>query len=110
MESYAIAKRVRISPIKARLVIDLIRGKDIDEARTILVNYNTKASKIILKTLNSAIANAVNNKQADEKILYVNEARVDAGPVMKRIMFDSRGYIGHKDRRTSHIVVHVKER
>ena len=110
MESYAIAKMQRISPIKIRLVIDLIRGKNVEEAKTILVNYNTKASKMILKVLNSAIANAVNNEKADESKLFVSEARVDAGPVMKRIMFDSRGYIGHKDKRTSHIVVRVKER
>ena len=110
MESYAIAKMQRISPIKIRLVIDLIRGKNVEEAKTILINYNTKASKMILKVLNSAIANAVNNEKADEKKLFVSEARVDAGPVMKRIMFDSRGYIGHKDKRTSHIVVRVKER
>ena len=97
MEAKAIAKQVRISPIKARLVIDLIRGKDVSEAKTILVNYNTKASKMILKVLNSATANAVNNNKMDEKKLFVSEARVDAGPVMKRIMFDSRGYIGHKD-------------
>ena len=110
MESYAIAKMQRISPIKIRLVIDLIRGKNVDDAKTILVNYNTKASKMILKVLNSAVANAVNNEKADESKLFVSEARVDAGPVMKRIMFDSRGYIGHKDKRTSHIVVRVKER
>ena len=110
MESYAIAKMQRISPIKARLVIDLIRGKNVNEAKTILVNYNTKASKLILNVLNSATANAVNNEGADESKLFVSEARVDAGPVMKRIMFDSRGYIGHKDKRTSHIVVRVKER
>ncbi len=110
MESYAIAKQERISPIKARLVIDLIRGKDVKDAKTILVNYNTKASKLILKVLESATANAVNNEKADETKLFVSEARVDMGPVMKRIMFDSRGYIGHKDKRTSHIIVRVKER
>ena len=110
MESYAIAKMQRISPIKARLVIDLIRGKNVNDAKTILVNYNTKASKLILKVLESAIANAVNNNKLDGTKLYVSEARVDAGPVMKRIMFDSRGYIGHKDKRTSHIVVKVAER
>ena len=110
MESYAIAKMQRISPIKARLVIDLIRGKNVSDAKTILVNYNTKASKLILNVLNSATSNAVNNEGADEAKLFVSEARVDMGPVMKRIMFDSRGYIGHKDKRTSHIVVHVKER
>ena len=110
MESYAIAKMQRISPIKIRLVIDLIRGKNVVDAKTILVNYNTKASKLILKVLNSAVANAVNNEKAEESKLFVSEARVDMGPVMKRIMFDSRGYIGHKDKRTSHIVVRVKER
>ena len=110
MEAKAIAKQVRISPIKARLVIDLIRGKDLESARTILINYNTKASKMILKVLNSATANAVNNLKLNESNLYVSEARVDAGPVMKRIMFDSRGYIGHKDKRTSHIVISVSER
>ena len=110
MEAKAIAKQVRISPIKARLVIDLIRGKDVSEAKTILVNYNTKASKMILKVLDSATANAVNNNKMDEKKLFVSEARVDAGPVMKRIMFDSRIHIGHKDKRTSHIVISVKER
>ena len=110
MEAKAIAKMQRISPIKARLVVDLIRGKYVADAKTILVNYNTKASKLILNVLNSAVANAVNNNKLDETKLFVSEARVDAGPVMKRIMFDSRGYIGHKDKRTSHIVISVKER
>ena len=110
MEGKAIAKSVRISPIKARLVIDLIRGRNVDEAVTILENRNKKSSGIILKVLNSAIANAVNNFSLDRKKLYVKEARVDAGPVMKRVMFDSRSHIGHKDRRTSHIVVVVAEK
>ena len=110
MEGKAIAKSVRISPIKARLVIDLIRGKKVDEAVTILENRNKKSSGIILKVLNSAVANAVNNFSLDSKKLYVKEARVDAGPVMKRVMFDSRSHIGHKDRRTSHVVVVVAEK
>ncbi|MBR1386615.1 MAG: 50S ribosomal protein L22 [Bacilli bacterium] len=110
MEGKAIAKSVRISPIKARLVIDLIRGKKVDEAVTILENRNKKSSGMILKVLNSAVANAVNNFSLDKNKLYVKEARVDAGPVMKRVMFDSRSHIGHKDRRTSHIVVVVAEK
>ena len=110
MEGKAIAKSVRISPIKARLVIDLIRGRNVDEAVTILENRNKRSSGIILKVLNSAIANAVNNFSLDRKKLYVKEARVDAGPVMKRVMFDSRSHIGHKDRRTSHIIVVVAEK
>ena len=110
MEGKAIAKSVRISPLKARLVIDLIRGRNVDEAVTILENRNKRSSGIVLKVLNSAIANAVNNFSLDRKKLYVKEARVDAGPVMKRVMFDSRSHIGHKDRRTSHIVVVVTEK
>ena len=107
MEGKAIAKSVRISPIKARLVIDLIRGKKVDEAVTILENRNKKSSGIVLKVLNSAVANAVNNFKLDQNKLYVKEARVDAGPVMKRVMFDSRSHIGHNDKRTSHIVIVV---
>ena len=100
MEAKAIAKMVRISPIKARLVVDLIRGKNADEALIILNNYNNKAARLIKKVLDSAIANAVNNNKMDEKTLYVSEARVDMGPVMKRMMFDSRGHVGRKDKRT----------
>ena len=110
MESYAIAKMQRIAPIKARLVIDLIRGKDASEAKIILNNYNNKAARLIKKVLDSAVANAVNNNKMDEKTLYVSEARVDMGPVMKRMMFDSRGHVGRKDKRTSHIVVTVANR
>ena len=110
MEAKAIAKMQRISPIKARLVIDLIRGKDVHDAKNILINYNNKAARLIVKVLDSAIANAVNNNKMDEKTLYVKEARVDAGPVMKRMMFDSRGHVGRKDKRTSHIVIMVANR
>jgi len=110
MEAKAIAKMQRISPIKARLVIDLIRGKDAREAKNILINYNNKAARLIVKVLDSAIANAVNNNKMDVNTLYVKEARVDAGPVMKRMMFDSRGHVGRKDKRTSHIVVAVANR
>lgn len=110
METCAIAKSVRVSPIKSRLVIDLIRGKNIDEALIILNNYNNKSSKLIKKVLDSAIANAVNNNKADRNKLYVSEARIDAGPVMKRGLFDSRGHTGHNDKRTSHIVVKVASR
>ena len=107
METRAIAKQVRISPIKTRLVVDLIRGKKVNEALTILNNTNNKAARKVVKVLNSAIANAVNNFEADINTLYVKEARVDAGPVMKRVLLDSRGRIGHKDKRTSHIVITV---
>ena len=107
MEAKAIAKTLRVSPIKARLVVDLICGKDVNDALNILNNMNKKSAKLTKKVLDSAIANAVNNLNLDVNTLYVKEARVDAGPVMKRYMFDSRSHIGHKDRRTSHIVITV---
>ena len=107
MEAKAIAKTLRVSPIKARLVIDLIRGKDVSVALNILNNMNKKPARLAKKVLDSAIANAVNNNGAKAEELYVKEARVDAGPVMKRHMFDSRSHIGHKDRRTSHIIITV---
>jgi len=110
MEAKACAKSVRISPFKARLVIDLIRGKNAKEAQNILYNYNNKSARLIKKVLDSAIANAVNNYNLDEKKLYVSEARVDMAPTMKRMMFDSRGHVGRKDKRCSHITVKVMEK
>ncbi len=107
MEARAIAKSIRISPIRTRITIDLIRGKNIDEAQAILSNINKKSARIIKKVLDSAISNAVNNNGADINTLYIKEARVDAGPVMKRHFFDSRSHIGHRDRRTSHIIIVV---
>ncbi len=107
MEAKAIAKSLRVSPIKTRLVVDLIRGKKVSDALNILNNMNKKSARLTKKVLDSAIANAVNNNGADINTLYVKEARVDAGPVMKRVLFDSRGRIGHKDKRTSHIVIVV---
>lgn len=110
MEAKACAKSVRVSPFKARLVIDLIRGKNAIEAQHILYNYNNKSARLIKKVLDSAIANAVNNFKLDEKKLYVSEARVDMAPTMKRMMFDSRGHVGRKDKRCSHIIVKVMEK
>ena len=107
MEARAIAKTLIISPIKARLTIDMIRGKNASDALNILNNTNNKSARLTKKVLESAIANAVNNNGAKQEELYVKEARVDAGPVMKRHMFDSRSHIGHKDKRTSHIVIVV---
>ena len=106
-EAKAIAKGLRVSPIRARLVVDMIRGKSVTDALNILTNVNNKSARLTKKVLNSAIANAVNNEGAEESSLYVKEARVDAGPVMKRHFFDSRSHIGHRDHRTSHINIVV---
>ena len=109
MEARAIAKEIRISADKARLVIDLIRNKSVTEAMTILKNLNKKASRIIIKVLESAVANAENNLGLDKTKLYVKKCYVNEGQVLKRLKMDSRGHVGRKDRRYSHITVILSE-
>ncbi len=109
-EVKAVAKTVRIAPLKTRLIIDLIRGKDVAEARAILYNQPQKAARIIEKVLNSAVANAINNDKLNEEKLYVKACYVDEGIVMKRAKMDSRGHVGRNDHKTSHITVIVSER
>ena len=109
MEAKAIAKNIRMSADKARLVADLIRGKKVSEASAILKNMNRKAARVIEKVLNSAVANAENNHNMKKDALFVKEAYVNEGPVMKRMIMDSRGHVGRNDRRTSHVTVVVKE-
>ena len=106
----AVAKSVRIAPRKTRLIIDLIRGKYTKDALAILANQPQKAARVIEKVLNSAIANAVNNNNLDESNLFVKACYVDEGQVMKRAKMDSRGHVGRKDHKTSHITVIVSER
>ena len=110
MEAKAIAKNIRMSADKARLVADLIRGKSVNEAMSILKNMNRKSARVIEKVLNSAVANAVNNYSLDKEKLYVKESYVNEGPVMKRMIFDSRGHVGRNDRRTSHVTIVVAEK
>ena len=106
-EAKAVLRYARISPRKVKIVIDLIRNKSVAEAIGIINNTPKAASEYLIKLLNSAVANAVNNNGADAATLYVKEARVDAGPVMKRHFFDSRSHIGHRNHRTSHINIVV---
>jgi len=110
MEAKAVAKTVRISALKSRLVMRLINGKNVDEAMTIVNNINSKAARVIKKVLVSAVANAENNHNLDKTKLYVKEAYVNDGPVLKRSVPDSRGRIARNDHRTSHITVVVAER
>ena len=110
MEVKAIHRTARIAPRKARLVIDLIRGKNIDEAQAILMFTQRAASPLILKVLNSAVANATHNNGLDAEKLYVKEAYVNDGPVLKRSVPDSRGRIAKNDHRTSHVTVVVAEK
>jgi len=110
MDVKAIAKEVRISPIKLRLMADLVRGKSTTEAQNILRNYNSKSARVILKVVNSAVANAVNNNKLDESKLFVKEIRVDMGTTLKRRVPGSRGSIDKFYHRRSHVTVVVSER
>ena len=111
MEARAIAKMVRITPRKARLVIDLIRGKKVGEAYAILKNTDKKASEIIEKVLMSAVANADHNLNLDVDTLYIKEAFVDGAPMkgMKRYRARAKGSASRIMKRTSHITVVVAE-
>lgn len=109
METYAIHKNADLKPRQARLTLDLVRGKSVETARGILANTNTKASRMILKVLNSAAANAVNNNGAKETELVISECFINPGMVRKKITFASRSRIGRRDHRTSHIVVKVSD-
>ncbi len=109
MKTYAIHKSAMIAPRKARMTLDLIRGKDIEAARAILDTTNTKASRLIQKVLNSAVANAVNNNGAQENDLTISTCFINPGPTYKRIKFASRGNVDRRDKRTSHIYVEVSD-
>ena len=110
METKATAKMIRIAPRKARLTIDLVRGKKVSDAAVILSNLNTKASRIITKVLASASANAVNNLGMDDKELFVKEAFINEGPTMKRGKAGARGQSKPIMKRTSHVTVIVGDK
>ena len=109
MEAYALHKMAIIAPRKARMTLDLIRGKSVTEDRSILKTTNTKASRLIIKVLDSAAANAVNNLNLKEEDLFVSECYINPGPILKRIKFGSRTKVDRRDKRTSHIFVKVSD-
>ena len=104
------AKYVRISPRKVKIVIDLIRGKSAEEAQAILTFTPKAAAPLVLKVLNSAIANAENNLEMNRKDLYVAEVYANPGPTLKRYVARSRGSASPMLKRTSHISVVLDER
>ena len=101
----AIAKHVRISPYKVRIVLDIIRGKKYNEAVAILENTSKAACPEVLKVLNSAAANAENNLNMSKNDLFVAECFCDQGPILKRINPVSKGRAHRINKRTSHITV-----
>ncbi|MDX1565294.1 MAG: 50S ribosomal protein L22 [Phycisphaeraceae bacterium] len=99
----------RISPRKARLLVDLIRGKTFDEALTALQFSKKRAAVMVNKTLEAAAANADNQGEIKPRQLVVTEARVDEGPTIKRWQPKDRGRAHPINKRTSHIHVTVDE-
>ena len=110
MEAKAIGRYFRVSPQKARLVANLIRNKNAEEALNILRFTNKKAAPLIEKVLKSAIANAVNNFDMDEEKLYVSTIYIDKGPFLKRIKPRAMGRADRILKKTSHITVCVSEK
>ena len=110
MEAKAIARFVRVSPRKARLVVDTIRGKSASEASTILKFTPKGAAEVVAKVLDSAVANAEHNLKIKPETLYVANAFVDEGPTLKRIQPRAMGRAFKIRKRTSHITVVVKQR
>ncbi|MDM7322519.1 MAG: 50S ribosomal protein L22 [Gammaproteobacteria bacterium] len=110
MQAYAVHKYARVSPQKARLVADLVRGKPVAEALTILKFTNKKAAGLVRKVIESAIANAEHNAGADVDALRVAAICVDEGPVMKRLHARAKGRANRIVKRTSHIRVTVAEK
>ena len=110
MEARAIAKTLRVSPIKARLVVDLIRGKNVDEALATVKFTPKAASEIIEKLLKSAIANAETNHGMNSNNLYVDQIYANQGPTLKRIRPAAKGSAVRIRKRTSHITIVLRER
>lgn len=110
MQAKAVAKTIRIAPRKVRLVVDLIRGKNVGEAVAILKNTQRGASPVVEKVLNSAIANAEHNYDMDANNLYVSEAFVNEGATLKRFRPRAQGRASAINKRTSHITVVVSEK
>ncbi len=110
MEAKAIAKYVRLSPRKVRQVVDLVRGKGVDEALAILKYTPKRASKVVAKVVKSAAANAENNLQLNKDELYVKACYVDQGPTLKRYRPRAMGRADMLRKRTSHITVVVGDK
>ena len=111
MEAKAYLYDVRIAPRKVQIVLDLIRGKDVEMAAAILKNTPKRGAEILEKVLASAVANAENNHNMDKSKLYVSKCFVTAGShMLKRVMPRVKGSANRILKRTSHITVEVAEK
>ena len=110
MEAKACLKFARISPRKVKIVCDLIRGKDVKIAKAILQNTPKAASELLVKVLDSAVANAENNFGLDPEKLIVSETFATPGPILKRGQPRAQGRMYRINKRTSHITIVVAEK
>ncbi|WP_326908386.1 50S ribosomal protein L22 [Sedimentibacter sp. MB31-C6] len=110
MEARAVAKYIRVSPRKMRFVCDMVRGKNVDEALTILKFHQSKGARILEKVVKSATANAENNFELDRDKLYVSQAYANQGPTLKRWRPRAKGSAYKILKRSSHVGAVVKER
>ncbi|MDP3014334.1 MAG: 50S ribosomal protein L22, partial [Candidatus Subteraquimicrobiales bacterium] len=108
-QTQAMANYVRVSPRKARQLVDLIRGKSVNDALTALKFLPKAAAAIILKVVSSAAANAENNQGLKREALYISEIHVNQGPTLKRYRPRAMGRASRIHKRTSHITVVVQE-
>src|SRR5699024_732470 len=109
MQSKAVARTVRIAPRKVRLILDLVRGKEVGEAISILKLTNKRSSPVVEKLVKSAVANAEHNYDMDIDNLYISEIYADEGPTLKRFRPRAQGRASKINKRTSHITVVVEE-
>ena len=106
--AFASARFVRITPMKARRVVDLVRGLPVDEALALLQFAPQAASETVYKVLESAVANATTTEDLDRNTLVVSKALVDEGPTMKRWRPRAQGRATRINKRTSHITIAVQ--
>ena len=109
-EARAVARFVRVAPRKVRIVLDVIRGKRVEEAMVLLQLLPNRAAGLVADVLRSAVANATHNYDLDPELLYVAVATADQGPVAKRIHPRARGQAFGILKRTAHITVVVRQR
>jgi len=109
MEARAVARYIRISPQKARLVADVIRGAEVEKAINVLRFMPKKGAAILRKVLESAVANASQNQDIDVDTLYVKKIFIDSGPTLKRMRPRAMGRANRILKRTSHITVVLDE-
>ena len=109
MEAKAVSRHIRISPQKARLVADLVRGKSVETAINVLRFMPKKGARILRKVIESAVANASQNDSIDVDTLYVKTIFIDGGPMLKRMRPRAMGRANRILKRSSHITVVLDE-